>query len=75
MVHYHDYGYFKQPLRVSKSQDFSFRFHRDLKNIGISDTQKIYSFEDHELESMQNINSMGNKNKYFIDLYHQDVSC
>ena len=43
-------------------------------NLGLSVTPKAHIFEYHAIESMQDINSLGDNIEYFIDLSHQDIT-
>ena len=44
------------------------------RKLGLSVTQKAHIFEDHAIESMQALNGLGDKTKYFIELSHQYVA-
>ena len=40
--------------------------------LGLSVKPKAHIFEDHAIESMQDLNDLDDKTKYFIELSHQD---
>ena len=45
------------------------------RRIRLSVTPKAHIFEDNEIESMQALNCLVDKTRYFIELSHQDGAC
>ena len=47
----------------------------NLRKLGLSVSPKTHSFEYHAIESIQDLNGLGDKTEYFIELSHQDGVC
>ena len=72
MVPSHAYVKLKKPHIGSESRIFCPTSMKTWRKLGLSVTPKSHIFEDHEKYSMQAINGLGDKTKYFIELYRQN---
>ena len=58
--------------RIREAGNFVSAFMKTWRKLGLSVTPKSNIFEYHAIESMQALNIIVNKTKYFIELSHQD---
>ena len=71
MVPSHAYVKFTQPLRGSERQYFFAASVKTCRKLGLSVTPNVPVFKDRAIDSMQSLNSLGDKTKYFIEFSHQ----